>query len=134
MVRCASYIGAPTRPRGSSPGWSSVKGRGAGSKPPAIAAGSRATRCGAAPPTKHSLSATDRREMNAISAAGEAASWRVDWAWSVPLIVATVVIHAFGLGLLHERVVRVVSRIVERRHFTPLFAVVMGVVVLLDTI
>ena len=72
--------------------------------------------------------------MNAISAAGEAASWRADWAWSVPLIVATVVIHVFGLGFLHERVVRAVSRIIERRHFTPLFAAVMGVAVLLATI
>ena len=72
--------------------------------------------------------------MNAISAAGEAASWRADWAWSVPLIVATVVIHVFGLGFLHERVVRAVSRIIERRHFTPLFAAVMGIAVLLATI
>ncbi len=72
--------------------------------------------------------------MNALSAAGEAASWRADWAWSVPLIVATVVIHVFGLGFLHERVVRVVSRIIERRHFTALFAAVMGVVVLLATL
>jgi hypothetical protein len=72
--------------------------------------------------------------MNAISAAGEAASWRADWAWSVPLIVATVVIHVFGLGFLHERVVRAVSQIIERRHFTPLFAAVMGITVLLATI
>jgi hypothetical protein len=68
------------------------------------------------------------------AAAANAASWRADWAWSLPLIVTTVVIHAFGLGFLHERVVRVVSRIVERRHFTALFAAVMGIAVLLATI
>ena len=44
--------------------------------------------------------------MNSLTAASQATSWRVDWAWSLPLIVVTVVIHVFGLGLLHDRVVR----------------------------
>ncbi|HKM67914.1 MAG TPA: hypothetical protein VJX70_12170 [Candidatus Acidoferrum sp.] len=30
--------------------------------------------------------------------------WSSNWAWSLPLIVATVVIHAFGLGVLYERI------------------------------
>jgi hypothetical protein len=72
--------------------------------------------------------------MNSLSAAGEATSWRADWAWSLPLIIVTVVIHVFGLGLLHERVVRGVGRIVDRRHFTLLFAAVMGIAVLLMTV
>lgn len=73
--------------------------------------------------------------MNSLTAAGNAAaSWRADWAWSLPLIVLTVVIHVFGLGFLHERVVRAVSGIIERRHFTALFAAVMGVAVLLATV
>jgi hypothetical protein len=29
--------------------------------------------------------------------------WSSDWAWSVPLIVITVVFHAYGLGLLNHR-------------------------------
>jgi hypothetical protein len=39
--------------------------------------------------------------MNALSAAGSAASWRADCAWSLRLIIVTVVIHVFGLALLH---------------------------------
>jgi hypothetical protein len=71
--------------------------------------------------------------MDSLNTAATATSWRADWAWSLPLIVLTVVIHVFGLGFLHERVVRAVSHIIERRHFTALFAAVMGVTVLLIT-
>jgi hypothetical protein len=39
--------------------------------------------------------------MNALSAAGSAASRRADCAWSLRLIIVTVVIHVFGLALLH---------------------------------
>jgi hypothetical protein len=72
--------------------------------------------------------------MDSLSAAATAAGGRADWAWSVPLIVLTVVIHVFGLGFLHERVVPTVSHIIERRHFTMLFAAVIGIAVLLITI
>jgi hypothetical protein len=72
--------------------------------------------------------------MNSLNAAANAASWRADWAWSLPLIVLTVVIHVFGLGFLHERVVRTVGRIVDRRDFTLLFGAVMGIAVLLVTV
>ncbi len=72
--------------------------------------------------------------MDSLHTASEAVSWHADWGWSVPLIVVTVVIHVFGLGFLHERVVRLVSQIVERRHFTALFAGVMGIAVLLATV
>ncbi|HMD09433.1 MAG TPA: hypothetical protein VKH63_18025 [Candidatus Acidoferrum sp.] len=34
---------------------------------------------------------------------GIIAPWSADWAWGLPLIAATVVIHAFGLGVLYER-------------------------------
>jgi hypothetical protein len=72
--------------------------------------------------------------MHTLNAVENAASWRADWAWSLPLIVSTVVMHVFGLGLLHERVVHVLSRVIERRHFTLLFAAVMGVTVMLVTV
>ena len=72
--------------------------------------------------------------MNPLRAAGEATNWRADWAWSLPLIVFSVVIHVVGLAILHERVVAEVSRFVERRHFTLLFAAVMGVAVVLVAI
>jgi uncharacterized membrane protein len=59
--------------------------------------------------------------------------WTADWAWSLPLILLTVVIHVFGLGLINERVVRVLSRSMDRRRMVPIFALVMGVTVLLMT-
>jgi len=59
--------------------------------------------------------------------------WTADWAWSLPLILLTVVIHVFGLGLINERVVRALSRSIDRRRLVPLFALVMGVAVLLVT-
>jgi MFS superfamily sulfate permease-like transporter len=59
--------------------------------------------------------------------------WSADWAWSLPLILLTVVIHVFGLGLINERVVRALSRSMDRRRMIPLFALVMGVTVLLMT-
>src|SRR5439155_9467742 len=60
--------------------------------------------------------------------------WHADWAWSLPLIVLTVVIHVLGLGLINERVVRVLSGIMDRRHFTGMFVMIMGDVTLLATI
>jgi len=59
--------------------------------------------------------------------------WVAEWAWSLPLILLTVVIHVFGLGLINERVVRALSRSVDRRRLVPLFALVMGVAILLVT-
>jgi hypothetical protein len=56
-------------------------------------------------------------------------TWGVDWTWSVPLIVINVVIHVFGLGLITERVDRILNRLKERRRFTSIFALVMSVTV-----
>jgi hypothetical protein len=71
--------------------------------------------------------------MNSLSAFSQATSWRADWVWSLPLIVTTVVIHVFGLGLLHERVVHAIGHTIARRRFTAMFAAVMGSAVLLIT-
>jgi hypothetical protein len=60
-------------------------------------------------------------------------AWNADWAWSLPLIVLNVVIHVLGLGLINERVVRFLSGVMDRRHFTAVFAVVMGAAALLAT-
>ena len=32
-------------------------------------------------------------------------TWSADWAWGLPLIVLTVLIHVTGLGLMSQRVV-----------------------------
>jgi len=60
--------------------------------------------------------------------------WISDWAWSLPLIVLTVVIHVCGLALIGEKVVRVLGESVEGRgSFLPRFAAVMGGTSLLAT-
>ena len=66
---------------------------------------------------------------------GEAdiAPWGASWAWGLPLILLTVVIHVFGLALINDQVVRVLGRTAKRRSFIPLFAGVMAVAVLLAT-
>ena len=60
-------------------------------------------------------------------------SWRANWAWGLPLIILTVLIHALGLGLINQRAGRVFTDMTERRHPTVVFAVVMGTTTLLAT-
>jgi hypothetical protein len=62
------------------------------------------------------------------------AEWHADWARSLPLIVLTVVIHVLGLGLINERVVRALSGVMNHRHFTSLFVVIIGAAALLATV
>jgi hypothetical protein len=67
---------------------------------------------------------------------GEAdiAPWGASWAWGLPLILLTVVIHEFGLALINDGVIQVLRRTAERRSFTFRFAIVMAVAVLLATV
>ncbi|MGB7750172.1 MAG: hypothetical protein WCF88_01355 [Candidatus Acidiferrales bacterium] len=37
--------------------------------------------------------------------AGDLSTWGADWAWGLPLIVLTVVLHAYGLGLVNKEVI-----------------------------
>jgi hypothetical protein len=60
--------------------------------------------------------------------------WRADWAWGVPLIIVTVVIHVLSLGLINQRGVRILGHMTERRHPMLVFAEVMGTTTLLATI
>ncbi len=60
--------------------------------------------------------------------------WTFNWVWSLPLIVLSVLIHVLGLQFVNDGVVRVLSRVVERRRFMPVFAVVMGITALLATV
>jgi hypothetical protein len=61
-------------------------------------------------------------------------TWISDWAWSLPLIVLTVVIHVCGLALIAERMVGVLSVSHAGRNFTVRFAAVMGATALLATV
>ena len=53
-------------------------------------------------------------------------SWRGNWAWGLPLIVLTVLIHVLGLGLMMQTAVRISSRTIQRRHSTAVFMMVIG--------
>jgi hypothetical protein len=60
--------------------------------------------------------------------------WSADWAWGLPLIVLTVVIHVFGLGLIHRSTIRVSSCMKERDHSMTAFVMVMAGTILSATI
>lgn len=59
--------------------------------------------------------------------------WRANWAWGLPLIVLTVIIHVLGLGLLNLRAMRIFIRAKDRRHPTIWFVMMMGAMTLLAT-
>ena len=63
-----------------------------------------------------------------------AAAWFLNWLWSLPLIVVTVVIHVVGMGLINERIVQPLSGIVQRLRFTVGYIVIMAVVAWLVTL
>jgi len=60
-------------------------------------------------------------------------AWKADWAWGVPLIVVTVVIHVLGLGLASEKAVHFFSRRADHRHPMGVFVVAISAVTLLAT-
>ena len=61
----------------------------------------------------------------------DALSWDGNWAWALPLIVVTLLLHVVGLGLINVRMVRMVGAIQKNREFFPMFVSVMGVTALL---
>jgi hypothetical protein len=68
--------------------------------------------------------------MNAI----DIAPWIGNWAWSLPLIVLTVVIHVCGLALIGGKFVAVLGKSLDARNFIPKFALVIGSTALLATV
>ncbi|HEY4932900.1 MAG TPA: hypothetical protein VII23_15120 [Terriglobales bacterium] len=60
-------------------------------------------------------------------------SWSADWAWGVPLIVLTVIIHVLGLGLIAQEAVGFSNRMFQRRHPTVVFVTVVGATTLFAT-
>lgn len=61
-------------------------------------------------------------------------AWKGNWAWGLPLIVLTSVVHVLGLGVINEKVVRALSGRMDQRHFTAMFAMAMSLTILLATI
>ena len=67
--------------------------------------------------------------MNELNLGG----WDSNWAWGLPLIVLTMVIHVCGLGLIHERVTNAMAGATQRRGFVARFALVVSIAALLAT-
>ena len=61
-------------------------------------------------------------------------NWSANWAWGVPLIVLTVVIHVLGLAFIKEKAFSVSSRTNRRRHHTAVSLMVIGGVILSATV
>jgi hypothetical protein len=60
--------------------------------------------------------------------------WNSNWAWSLPLIVLTVILHVICLGAINTWVVRALHPVRAHRHFITVFAIVMGLTTLLATL
>ena len=60
--------------------------------------------------------------------------WNGNWAWALPLIFVTVVLHVMVLGFINTRVVLALRSLQARRNFLTLFVIVMGVVTMLATV
>ena len=56
---------------------------------------------------------------------GEAV-WSTSWAWSIPLIVVTVIIRVIGLGLFNVKMVQILTEARGRPHFMFVFALGIG--------
>jgi len=60
-----------------------------------------------------------------------AEAWSNNWAWSLPLIVLTVVAHAFGLALIREQVVVPLTQRLGRHRTSFVLAAIVAPTVLL---
>jgi uncharacterized membrane protein len=62
-----------------------------------------------------------------------ASSWHDDWAWGLPMIVLSVLVHVFGLGYAYQKAIEVFRRKMHTRHPSALFAVIMSGVIFVAT-
>ena len=63
-----------------------------------------------------------------------AEAWSNNWAWSLPLIVLTVLAHAFGLALIREQVVLPLTYRLGAHRTSSILAVLVAPIVLLLTV
>jgi hypothetical protein len=57
----------------------------------------------------------------------DASAWNGDWAWSLPLIVLTVIFHVIGLGMFNVKSDQVLAVMRNRRNYDFIFVFFMGV-------
>ena len=63
-----------------------------------------------------------------------AESWSNNWAWGLPLIVLTVLVHAFGLVLIRDYVALALPAVLHVRRSSTVLAILIVVTVLLLTL
>jgi hypothetical protein len=63
-----------------------------------------------------------------------ALAWDGNWAWSLPLIVITVIFHVLGLGIINQRIIVLMRRMRLKHHFLLAFGPVMGLCTLWTTL
>ena len=56
----------------------------------------------------------------------DASAWDGNWAWSLPLILVTIIFHVISLAFLNERVIRAKRFLARRRNFLVGFSIVLG--------
>jgi hypothetical protein len=61
-------------------------------------------------------------------------AWSIDWAWGLPLIVLTVLVHALALVEIRDRIVLQLPLVVHARRSSMVLALLMVVTVLLLTV
>jgi hypothetical protein len=61
-------------------------------------------------------------------------SWTDNWLWGAPIIVFTVVAHAFGLAFIHEYGVGQLATRLQMRRTATIFAVIVATTALLLTV
>lgn len=61
-------------------------------------------------------------------------AWSNNWAWGLPLIVLTVLIHAFGLVLIRDQIVLELPLILRERRSSIVLAILTSTTVLLLTL
>jgi hypothetical protein len=57
----------------------------------------------------------------------DALAWDADWAWSLPLVVVTVLFHVVGLAFIDERIGFARSYLRRQHRFQLAFAPIMGI-------
>jgi hypothetical protein len=65
---------------------------------------------------------------------GDASVWDGNWAWSLPLILITVVFHVIGLVFINERVIRAREFVARQRSFLVGLSLILGAATLVAII
>ena len=64
----------------------------------------------------------------------DASAWDGNWAWSLPLIIVTIIFHVISLAFVNERVIRAKRFLARRRNFLVGLSVVLGAATLVAII